>query len=226
MSIKDKYKVESIDSRETYDWLLNKHYAKRIPPITYSFGLFKNKILIGVCTYGNALLNCTTEAICGVEYKKLVYELNRLCVYNDDKNCLSYFVSQTIKLLPKPKILISFADILQNHNGYIYQATNWIYTGITEQTGGYVYLFDGKYEHPRATLSRLGTRNHKEIIKKHKNIKYKKLGRKHRYIYFTGNKTQKKNMLKNLKYNIQPYPKGQNKRYDASYEPTIQTKLF
>tara|TARA_R100000808_G_C2138537_1_gene146570 strand:- start:556 stop:1236 length:681 start_codon:yes stop_codon:yes gene_type:complete len=226
MSIKDKYKVESIDSKETYDWLLHKHYAKRIPPITYSFGLFKNKILIGVCTYGNALLNCTTEAICGVEYKKLVYELNRLCVYNDHKNCLSYFVSQTIKLLPKPKILISFADISQNHNGYIYQATNWIYTGITEQTGGYVYLFDGKYEHPRATLSRLGTRNHKEIIKKNKNIKYKKLGRKHRYIYFTGNKTQKKNMLKNLKYEIQPYPKGKNKRYDASYKPTIQTKLF
>ena len=39
MSIKDKYYVESIDSRETYDWLLNKHYAKRIPSISYAFGL-------------------------------------------------------------------------------------------------------------------------------------------------------------------------------------------
>ena len=50
--------------------------------------------------------------------------------------------------------------------------------------------------------------------------------RKHRYIMFLGSKTQKKNMLSNLKYEIKPYPKGQNKRYDASYNPTIQTKLF
>ena len=54
----------------------------------------------------------------------------------------------------------------------------------------------------------------------------KKRSSKHRYIYFIGNKTQKKNMLKNLKYEIQPYPKGENKRYDASYKPTTQSKLF
>ena len=56
MSIKDKYYVDSIDSRETYDWLLNKHYAKRVPQIVSSFGLYKEelgyKTLIGVCTYG------------------------------------------------------------------------------------------------------------------------------------------------------------------------------
>ena len=50
--------------------------------------------------------------------------------------------------------------------------------------------------------------------------------RKHRYFYFLGNKTQKKQMLNNLKYKIMPYPKGENKRYDASYKPTVQTKLF
>ena len=43
---------------------------------------------------------------------------------------------------------------------------------------------------------------------------------------FLGSKTQKKNMLKNLKYNIEPYPKGKNKRYDASYKPITQGKLF
>jgi len=33
-------------------------------------------------------------------------------------------------------------------------------------------------------------------------------------------------MLKNLKYEIKPYPKGENKRYDASYKPKTQMKLF
>ena len=50
--------------------------------------------------------------------------------------------------------------------------------------------------------------------------------RKHRYFYFVGNKRQKRQMLNELPYDIQPYPKGENKRYDASYKPTIQTKLL
>ena len=49
---------------------------------------------------------------------------------------------------------------------------------------------------------------------------------KNRYIYIIATKKQKTDILKNLKYEIQPYPKGQNKRYDASYQPTTQNKLF
>ena len=64
-----------------------------------------------------------------------------------------------------------------------------------------------------------------------KNIKYNELAirkrpQKHRYIYFTGSKKQNKKWLKELNYKIEPYPKGQNKNYDASFQPTIQTKLF
>ena len=50
MSIKDKYSVESIKSFETYDWLLNKHYKKKLTSISYAFGLFKNNVLVGICT--------------------------------------------------------------------------------------------------------------------------------------------------------------------------------
>ena len=33
-------------------------------------------------------------------------------------------------------------------------------------------------------------------------------------------------MLESLNYEIKPYPKGKNKRYDASYKPQVQAKLF
>jgi len=33
-------------------------------------------------------------------------------------------------------------------------------------------------------------------------------------------------MHEELTFNQEPYPKGENKRYDASYQPTIQTQLF
>ena len=45
-------KITPIKSKETYNWLLEKHYAKRIPNITDAFGLFFDSTLIGVVTYG------------------------------------------------------------------------------------------------------------------------------------------------------------------------------
>lgn len=50
--------------------------------------------------------------------------------------------------------------------------------------------------------------------------------RKHRYFYFLGSKMQVKEMKQQLPYQIEPYPKGENIRYDASYKPAIQIPLF
>ena len=50
--------------------------------------------------------------------------------------------------------------------------------------------------------------------------------RKHRYFYLLGGKQVKKQMLKNLAYKVEAYPKGDNKRYDASYEASPQGVLF
>ena len=212
-SIKNIYKVESIKSKETYDWLLHKHYAKRIPSISYAFGLFKNKELLGVCTLGSPASPSLCIGVCGAEYKNKVIELNRLCVEEGlEPNVCSYFVSSSLNKIKKDYVVVSYADRDMNHEGYIYQATNWNYTGHTKER------------------TDIGLDDNSHSRHYDKNIDYskhrKKRSSKHRYIYFIGNKTQKKNMLKNLKYEIQPYPKGQNKRYDASYKPTTQSKLF
>ena len=74
------YKVLQIKSRETYSWLLNKHYAKRIPHIMFSFGLYNEKNLIGVLTYGRPASNALCVGVCGQEYSEYVFELNRLCL--------------------------------------------------------------------------------------------------------------------------------------------------
>ena len=79
LGIKDKYQVESIDSKQTYDWLLNKHYAKRIPSISYAFGLYIDGVLNGVITFGMPPSSNLAESICGEGFKENVLELNRLC---------------------------------------------------------------------------------------------------------------------------------------------------
>ena len=210
MSIKEKYIVKSIDSYLCKDWLLNKHYAKRMCSISYAFGLFDNQFLIGILTIGKPASNQLCIGVCGVKFSKYVYELNRLCVNDNlEKNVLSYFVSQSLKKINTNMILVSYADTKMNHNGYIYQATNWIYTGATKERTD-IGFEDGKH-------SRHYDKNIDYSIRKHRSSK-------HRYIYFLGK--LKKEFSKNLNYKIYPYPKGKNKRYDSSYKPTIQTELF
>jgi|TARA_R100000084_G_C4594896_1_gene120251 hypothetical protein len=216
MSILNKYNVESIKSKETHDWLLNKHYARRICSISYAFGLYNDGILNGVCTFGFPPNYNYNNGNCVFNnYNCLTLELNRLVV-NDGlhKNTLSYFVSQSLRMLPKPSCIVSYADQNQGHNGYIYQATNWIYTGTS--TPKYKYVFeDGSTFDIRRGLNSKGKIKEKILIKP-----------THRYLYFNGSKTEIKKMKKHLKMKIFKYPKGNNKKYDADYSPKTQINMF
>ena len=78
-------KVLQIKSEETYPWLLKKHYAKRIPHISFAFGLYKEKDLIGVITYGIPASDALCRGICGDNYKHMVLELKRLCLQDNKK---------------------------------------------------------------------------------------------------------------------------------------------
>ena len=208
--IKENYKVKSIKKELCKEWLLYKHYAKRVPPISYAFGLFDSKMMQGILTVGKPASNSLCIGVCGKHNSKYVYELNRLCV-NDGlkKNVLSYFVSQSLKMLNNI-ILVSYADTSQNHNGYIYQATNWIYTGLSvKKTERFDVNNPNKHNRHCKNTDPIRTRP-----------------QKHRYIFFIGSKKQKKQWLKQLNYTIHKYPKGQNINYDTSYKTTTQTELF
>lgn len=229
MSIKDKYIVKSIDSYLTHDWLLHKHYLKRIPSISYAFGLFENDLLIGIMTFGNAVPNQMKKSICGENFMHLVYELNRLCV-NDghEKNLISFFISKVLKLLPKPLIIVSYADTDNGHNGYIYQSSNFIYTGLSHIQKD--WKIKGKENmHSRTLMDEFSFEKDriKKLKEKYGDLLYQVERKpKHRYIYFIGTKNDIKTFYKNSLFKIVKYPKGDNKRYDASYTPVIQKELF
>lgn len=214
MSIKNTYTVKSIKPKETHEWLLKKHYAKRIPSISWAFGLY-DEVLQGVCTFGKPPSPSLCIGVCGEENSSKVYELNRL-VINDEcpKNTASYFVSKCIKMLPNDLILVSYADTDMGHVGKVYQATNWIYTGLSDKRKEWREI--GKTTHSKSVCDMYSL---KERIDKKDRFKLIDRARKHRYVYFTG-----KNY--NLNYPIEEYPKGKSKRYDASYRPSTQTTLF
>lgn len=182
------------------DFLLPRHYSGRKPSITYSYGYFENNKLKAVCTFGKPASNALCIGVCGIEYSKKVFELNRLCVDGEINITLSKFVGWCLNdLKSKDLILISYADTQMNHNGYIYQATNWIYTGLTKPRTD-KYVEGGKHSRHYDNDNQNGLRKFRSA--------------KHRYIFFATSKLKKKKYLKELKYSIESYPKGENKKYE------------
>ena len=213
--------VMPIKHEECAEWLLKIHYAKRIPLIMHSFGLYVDKKLDGIITYGLPASPSLCVGICGEDHRHLVLELNRLCLLNNKKNQASFLVGNSLKLLPKPSIVVSYADTSMNHNGYIYQATNFIYTGLSAKRTEWRIRNSNRH-------SRTLTAQHTLEEMQNNPDKFYRLDRpqKHRYIYFLGDKKQKKEMLSKLNYEIVPYPKGDNKRYETDHIPTVQGVLF
>jgi len=220
---KSNFSVKRIKHQYEYaEWLLKKHYAHRIPSISFAFGLYENNILKGICTFGTPASSTLLKGIAGDKYYSSVLELNRLVVESDEINITSWFVSKCLKCFFN-KIIVSYADTDQGHIGKIYQATNALYTGLSNK------FKDPKIkglEHQHHATYAHGL-NNKQLKEKYGDrLYFKDRPRKHRYIYICGNKAFKKEVLKNLNYPICEYPKGKTKRYDASYKPISQAVLF
>lgn len=202
-------KVLPINNKAAYPFLLDIHYAGRIPSISYAFGLFDNKKLIGVCTYGTPASAPLKRGICGDRYKHQVIELNRLCLLDNKKNQASFLVGKSLSMIPKPKIIVSYADISQGHTGYVYQATNFIYCGLSAKRTD--WKVKGKEHLHGQTIADefRGVKNRAQAMRdKYGDDFYlAPRPRKHRYVYFSGSKTQKKHFLKALKYKTEEYPK-------------------
>jgi len=221
MSIKDDFNVYSIPSKQAKPWILKKHYAHRMPPIQYAFGLYKDKEIVGICTFGPSINHREHDR--WKPYK--LFELNRLFTEDNlPKNTLSYFVSQCIKKMPSPSVLISFADPNNGHYGYIYQATNWIYTGFGRCAMTRVKLKDGREIHPKGYWG-----NDKITKEDVKELIHADSG-KARYYYFIGPKKDKNKMLNIIKEDdlreIKPYPKEENTNYDTGDKLHKQQRLF
>ena len=141
MSFKVERSVISIPRKATHDWLLNKHYAQRIPTLVHTYGVFENGVMQGVCTYGIPPSPPLTTGVCGEEYKDIVLELNRLVLVEDhSENLASYFVAQTLRMLPTPSIVVSYIYIrqltscIQGYQLNVQSGERWVLTPIVVQS--------------------------------------------------------------------------------------------
>jgi hypothetical protein len=200
-----------ISQRTAANMVEQYHYAHRVPSISYAIGLYVDDVLAGCITYGMPASSKTRAAVCGELYQDSVYELNRLyCHEWVGRNSESWLIGQSFKLLPKPLILVSMADTGQGHIGYIYQATNWIYTGLSDDSGCYSKIeVGGKERTSKSFYDELGSQSRAVIERRYPGAIFHEYTRKHRYVYFLGSKHQRKEMRVALRWPIDEYPKSE-----------------
>lgn len=181
----------------------NYHYAERTPVASVAFNVYEGDEWCGVIVYGYGA--CPRMARSLNKWPGQVLELVRVAL-NGKQKTTSECVGLSLKLLkkycPLVDLVVSFADENQGHKGTIYQATNWIYTGVSEFIERGI-LIGRELKHRRSVSSKHGTASiswlRENIDPKTKIIEGKP---KHKYLYPLNKKTRKQ-ILKLA----QPYPK-------------------
>lgn len=210
------YEIWAIDPSEAQAIVKKHHYLKRSASAMFTFGLFDGMNLIGVAIYGKPASPSLCVGICGPDESERVIELTRLWIEDGTpKNTESYFIGQTLKLLPIDyDIVVSYAEIGAGHSGIIYQATNWLYTGLSDR-------------HIEWRLDGQAGKHSRHIFDEHGGIEGAKAyfgdrltsherGRKHRYIMFRGSKTRRKILMSKLRYPLENYPKVESWKNNVS----------
>lgn len=222
----DGYKIETISHTLADIFLKSHHYLAQQGNgfmSLYNFGLFdKNDKLLGVITFSGisvietiigAFENKNGEPFNRESNQKGFFELSRLAMVDDNrkiKNLTSWFVSGAIKRLrklAKVRAIISYADS-KYHHGYIYQATNWKYYGLTPAKSDFFY----KDENGVARQLWRGKPSNKIG-------QWRPRSRKHRYLLLYD-----KSLI--VKWKEKPYPKGDNDCYEIKQSEQIQTTMF
>jgi hypothetical protein len=130
------------------------HYSRCVPVgKLIKVGVWEDDRFIGVVIFSRGA-NCRI----GMPYNLTQYEcceLTRVAM-RPHKCFVSQVLAEAIKFLkkkcPEMKLIISYADIEQGHYGGIYQATNWIYEGKTEEAR--YFIVNGKKTHPKSLHSK------------------------------------------------------------------------
>lgn len=160
---------------------LHYHYAKSIPSVQFGFSCYEDDVFIGVICYGGGANNNMAKSF-GL-FNGQVLELVRVALNGKQNTPTSKFVAVSMRLLKKQKpmlkMLVSYADITnQNHKGVIYQATNWLYDGVSRTGKDAYYIVDGKLIHGRSMRAKYGSKdNFPEFTEA-------PTQEKHRYLYF------------------------------------------
>lgn len=200
--------VEQFDVRE---FCRRWHYTKYlgVGAANWPYGLFDGPTLVGVVAY-NLPSVTAAGAVFGAEHAVRVAHMTRLaCAEDAPRNSESRLIGGSLRMLSEDKpsmwAVVTYAARDVGHVGYVYQATNAIYTGISSAKP---YYIDRQGRRRGATNSDGpgGPARIKMAAQAGGWTLHASPG-KHRYVYILGTPAERRARRKLLKLPSLPYPK-------------------
>lgn len=180
------------------------HYLHRKAPCSRAFGLFDSaQQLWGVVMYGTPSSAPLRAGVAGPDEANNVIELTRLWVHDDvPRNGESFLIGRSLSQCGK-ELVVSFADTAQNHLGIVYQATNWLYTGLSAKRTD--WTVEGVDKHGHTWADKFTAEEMREQFGDKFSLQPR--SRKHRYLFINAKGRRRSELLAKLRYKVQPYPK-------------------
>ena len=194
------------------------HYLHSLPGGTrLAFGVFSGSRLLGVITVGAGPPNA--HRLVEGAGRNQCATLTRLWLSDElPRNSESRVLGVVLRALVRHtdlKFLLSYADPAQGHRGTIYQASNWLYTGLSDATPLYD-IGDGRARHSRSLAHAYGTHSVAHFRRHGVPIRVVPQVAKHRYFYFLDPSWRSR-----LRVPALPYPKSTSSV--CSKEATCET---
>ena len=196
--------VRPIQIKFAKELLVREHYLHSLPGGTrLAFGVLQDGRLLGALTLGagptnaHRLVEDAAPEHCAV--------LTRLWLSDQlARNSESWVLGVVIRALKKHtelKFLVTYADPAQGHVGTIYQATGWLYTGLSQAMPLYGFG-DGHPRHSRSLSHAFRNRSAEHFARHGVQVKLVPQTARHRYIRFLDRSCQDR-----LRVPVLPYPK-------------------
>ena len=184
------------------------HYLHSLPGGTMmTFGVLLERRLLGAIAFGAG--PAQGYRLVGSACLGDCLALTRLWLSDElPSNSESRVLGIIIRALRKHtdiKFLVSYADPSQGHVGTIYQATGWLYTGLSQVMPLYD-LGDGKVYHSRSLAHIYGTHSVRHFISRGVPVRLVPQAGKHRYVKFLDTSWESR-----LKVPVLPYPKKEGR---------------
>jgi hypothetical protein len=138
--------VREIDRSTAKEVILKYEWLGTMGTTDFQFGLYFGEYLAGVVCFGRTAGTKTAESICGKPYKHRVKVLNRgACVHWAHPHSASFLIAKACRLMAEKgfNIFVAYSDTEAGEIGTVYQATNWLYCGMTNSASS-MFVWSGK----------------------------------------------------------------------------------
>ena len=198
--------VAPATTRDVQEFSRRYHYTGTGGNASWRWGLWHGVTLLGVVAY-NLPTRETCQSVFGPEHFDKVWHMGRLALADDaPPNSESRLIGGSLRAIRREHEhvwgVLTYAATDVGHLGYVYQATNALYTGV----GGHAVVYIDQRGQRRSDYYSSAYVSRSDAIAQGWTVG--EGGPKHRYLYVLGSKTQRRQRMEQLRLPILPYPKS------------------